>query len=109
MGGDDAMASSAIASKLQVDHLYALGLAALRNRQFEQAANTLALAASRGHARAQLHYGVLCEHGIGVPVNIERARLLYQEAGAMGDVDARFRLQVLDLVRVRFSNNPALG
>jgi TPR repeat protein len=89
------------AGKLQVEHLYALGLEALRNNQFEQAARTLALAAARGHARAQLHYGVLCEHGIGVPVDIERARGLYQEAGAQGDVDAHFRLQVVEVLQAR--------
>ncbi len=88
-------------AKLQADRLYAIGLEALRNNEFEHAASVLAVAAERGHARAQLHYGVLCEHGIGVPEDIERARSLYQDAGAQGDADANFRLQVVDLLKAR--------
>lgn len=92
-------ASAPQGMKLQTDRLHAIALEALRNNEFEQAARALALAAARGHTRAQLHYGVLCEHGIGVPVDIERARGLYQEAGAQGDRDAHFRLQVVDLLQ----------
>lgn len=99
--GSGAQTVADMGAKLQVDRLHAIGLEALRNNEFEQAARALALAAARGHARAQLHYGVLCEHGIGVPADIERARSLYREAGAQGDVDAHFRLQVVDLLRAR--------
>jgi TPR repeat protein len=89
-------AAPGAAARLQIEHLYTLGLDALRGNQFEQAAHILALAAQRGHTRALLHYGVLCEHGIGVPADLERARGLYEQACAQGDVDARFRLQVVN-------------
>jgi TPR repeat protein len=77
------------------EHLYVLGLEAFRNNRFQQAARTLALAAELGHARAQLHFGLLCEHGIGLDVNLERAHHWYRRAAGQGDADAYFRLRVV--------------
>jgi TPR repeat protein len=55
----------------------------------------LGLAAERGHARAQLYFGLLREQGLGVQADLESARQWYRRAAAQGDADAYSRLRVL--------------
>lgn len=79
----------------ETERLYCAGLDLLRNDDFERAARELGLAAERGHARAQLYFGVLREQGLGVQADLESARQWYRRAAAQGDADAYSRLRVL--------------
>lgn len=79
----------------ETERLYCVGLESLRNDEFERAARDLGLAAERGHARAQLYFGVLREQGLGLQADLESARQWYRRAAAQGDADAYSRLRVI--------------
>jgi TPR repeat protein len=83
----------------ETEWLYCTGLEALRADEFERAARDLGLAAERGHARAQLYFGLMRELGLGVQADLESARQWYRRAAALGDADAYSRLRMLAEMR----------
>ena len=61
----------------------------------------LSAAAERGHLEAQYQTGYCYENGIGVPVNIERAKTWYSKAAARGHAEARTRVNVKGLEGIK--------
>lgn len=55
--------------------------------------------ASKNDAGAMYNIGYLYEKGLGVPIDIEKAKEWYRKANALGLDIARFRLNLLEIKR----------
>lgn len=72
--------------------LIAKASAAIKNRQFKTAHTHLKALAARGDSRAHNLLGMIYEHGIGVPKNMNTAISHYEFAAQRGLVSAQHRL-----------------
>jgi len=56
-------------------------------------------AAELGHLEAQYQLGYCYENGIGVPINVERAKFWYARAAERGHSNARSRAKALEMIK----------
>ena len=63
---------------------------------YEKMMNYFIEAAERGHSEAQYQAGYGYENGIGVPLNVGKAKFWYQKAADQGQTNARNRQKALE-------------
>lgn len=74
---------------------YDTAMAAFDRGAYAEALPRLVALAEAGHAPAQNTLGVMHDHGLGVPADIDRAVAWFQRAAAQGDAKAQANLGVL--------------
>lgn len=72
---------------------FAAGASAFERKDYSGAAEWLRVAAFKGHAKAQLFYGLLWEEGLGVERDEERAVAWYERAAGQGIPEAHEALK----------------
>jgi len=82
--------ASLVAASAAADEL-AVGLKALRSKQYESAVAILVPLAEGGNATAQLRVGELYYHGHGVPESDPLALVWFSRAAAQGNAEAQFQ------------------